>query len=89
VNKEYREKLMQREQDTLEACETADQDLLKKYHLVLEENSQLHELSSSLQAKLESQQRIITDSKLFEEKSRVLYEAYRLLNENLVKLLES
>jgi len=80
---------MQREQNTLEASETADQDLLKKYHLVLEENSQLHELSSSLQAKLESQQRIITDSKLFEEKSRVLYEAYRLLNENLVKLLES
>lgn len=80
---------MQREQDNLEASETADQDLLKKYNLVLEENSQLHELSSTLQAKLESQQRIITDSKLFEEKSRVLYEAYRLLNENLVKLLES
>lgn len=80
---------MQIEQDNLEASETADQDLLKKYNLVLEENSQLHELSSTLQAKLESQQRIITDSKLFEEKSRVLYEAYRLLNENLVKLLES
>lgn len=79
---------MEREQETLQAADQIDQLLLKKYQLALEENKQLYELNLTLQSKLENQQKVITDSKLFEEKSRDLYEAYRLLNENLVKLLE-